>query len=266
MAAIRLSSLWLATLVILSGPALATAQRGLADDPNGENLALLVGVSHGLPGIDIDVNNLEAMSTKAEFNFKTSRLEDEEGTGENVTARLGELSKSVGKVGGTLLFYYTGHGSPGSLYLQDGSTDIADIRDAIEGNLETGDVLDRFVFIIDACFSGSLLDPMNVMQMSHEMKNTLMVQSVMDALAPKKGRDNYWKKLFVFASSKADETSLAGWDGSVFTNALVKGFTEAATNGGTMGDWVSLTQKYTEGHHPVARFAPSSLENEALIP
>jgi len=74
------------------------------------------------------------------------------------------------------------------------------------------------------------------------------------------------KKLFVFASSRADETSLAGYDGSVFTNALVKAFNETEQKDETMATLVKLTQEYTEGHHPVARMVPKALELEELVP
>lgn len=235
------------------------AIRGLAEDGKGPNEALLVSVSHGLPGLDIDMDNMERMATHSAFGFGIQRLEEAKGVGSNVLNSLEDLASRVGR-NGTLLFYYTGHGSPGSLYLEDGDLEIRKIRAAMERGRRALGPMARLVVIVDACFSGSLLSPLRQREL-----NRRLAQELETALSPAL-RGSYWKKLLVIASSRANETSLAGVDGSVFTNAFHKAFQETENLGGSMGDLVQLTQDYTEGHHPVARFVPASLASELLVP
>ena len=43
--------------------------RGLSSDPTARNTALLVSSSHGLPGLDYDIENLEEMALNAQSGF-----------------------------------------------------------------------------------------------------------------------------------------------------------------------------------------------------
>ncbi len=250
----------------------ASAERSLVEHFDAPNQALLVGVSHGLPGIDLDVNNLKRISSHSAYNFQPTQLMDAQGTKANV---MQELTLRASKAGsdGSLLFYYSGHGSPGSIYLEDGSLEVTKIRKALEDGRANQGPLERLVFISDSCFSGTLLDPMRLGLLPQlkdpEIQSALMTNEIVSALSrtDELGRAaTYWKRLFVFASSRADETSLAGKDGSVFTVAFAKAFDETVSAKGSMNDLVTKTQTYTVGHHPVARFAPPDFGAEELIP
>jgi hypothetical protein len=79
--------------------------------------------------------------------------------------------------------------------------------------------------------------------------------------------ETYWKKLFVFASSRADETSAAGQEGSAFTVNMKKAFDESVAAKAKVSEFVIKAQKYTASyHHPVARLVPVTLGDELLVP
>lgn len=268
------TKLALSLLVLTASLAFAGGQsnRSFVEQIDPGNVALLVGVSHGLPGIDLDVDNVEKMVTDAAFQMKPTILEEEEGVQANILKELTRLSAAAGE-NGSLFFYYSGHGSSGSIYVQDGTLPIEKIRKAMEDGRKPGHPLARLVFMSDSCYSGSLLDPLRLTAFGQiqddSVRSAILASSIVSALTSPDSRDgasNYWKKLFVFASSQADETSLAGANGSVFTVALAQAFEETVKEDGTMGMLVGKTQQYTEGHHPVARFVPTNLEKEALIP
>jgi len=259
--------------LVVAASSFAANPQGLVDSAEGKNEVLLVGVSHGLPGIDLDIKNVERIASNPAYKFHPSYLEEEKGTGANTIAELTRVSESVG-YDGTMFFYYSGHGSPGSLYLQDGSLTIAKMRKAMEAGRAKLGPMKRLVMMFDSCYSGSLLDPVrNILPLNQmydgRIANAIMADEAIRQLSPSREEGpaaEYWKSLFVFASSRADETSLAGDDGSVFTVALGNGFDQTLESKGTLGAWVTKTQELTKGHHPVARFAPAELENEYLVP
>jgi hypothetical protein len=270
----RLSTLARAGLCAVLGTfalSSAAADRSLVTSPDAANQALLVGVSHGLPGIDIDVNNLKRISSHSAYNFQPTVLMEKAGTKANVAAELKNAATNAG-ADGSLLFYYSGHGSPGSIYLQDGSLAVDKIRKALEDGRASQGPMERLVFISDSCYSGTLLDPMRLGLMSQLRDPALLSAITANELLLGLSRSGeagraatYWKRLFVFASSRADETSLAGKDGSVFTVAFAKAFEETLTAQGTLGELVGKAQTLTVGHHPVARFAPETFADEGLI-
>lgn len=263
----------LVCLLAVAFPSFGANPQGLVDSADGKNEVLLVGVSHGLPGIDLDVKNVERMASNPAYKFHPNYLEEEKGTGANTLAELTRLSEAVG-YDGSLFFYFSGHGSPGSLYMQDGSMTIAKARKAMEAGREKLGPMKRLVMMFDSCYSGSLLDPVrDILPLnqvySERIANAMFADEAFRQLSPSREEGpaaEYWQKLFVFASSRADETSLAGSDGSVFTVALGNGFDQTLESKGTLGAWVTKTQELTKGHHPVARFAPKELENEYLVP
>jgi len=245
----------------------ASSDRGFAESNKDNNLALTVGVAHGLPGIDIDINNVNKIVADPAYNFKSETLMDAEGTVANVAKKLEANAKDVGPMG-TFFFYYSGHGSRGSIYLQDRSMRIAEIRAALVAGRKDVGPLQRLVMVFDSCFSGSLMDPLRKFAgfnfddqaNSEDFANEIASEmNVRDA-------DQYWSKLFVFASSTANESSLAGKDGSEFTNAFTKAFGESFSANNTIGEFIKKAQDYTKGHHPVARLVPTDLENEKMNP
>ena len=248
----------------------AQVRTGLVQSANPDNQALLVGVTYGLPGIDLDIANMKAIAENASYQLKPTTLWEAEGNVANTAQHLTDLSKASGKEG-TFLFYFSGHGSSGSILLEDMEMQVKDIRTAIEAGRKGLTPLARLVLMFDSCYSGSLLDPFRRGIsldgiLTPEMRTALLADNVVSEFTgTNRAKKKYWDNLFVFASSRADETSLASDAGSIFTLALVKGFTEVATANGTVGDFVAKTQAYTEGHHPVARLVPTTLEKEPLL-
>ncbi len=249
------------------------AERSLVEKIDENNVALLVGVSHGLPGIDIDIENMEKIATHSAYQFNPIILEEESGTSINVKEELTKLSEDA-SFSGTLLFYFSGHGGVGTLLFQDKITKIEELRDAIEeGRNKVGTPLERFVFISDSCHSGSLIDPLDTFSFLDLRNETLVTeiiaQKIVDVFtSPARSGENpsYFKKLIVVVSSRPDESSYAGYNGSVFTSAFIKAFEEVEKNNGIMKDLIFLTKKYTDGHHPVEKFVPEDLILEKLIP
>lgn len=256
--------------LLIAFPAIAAPTRGFVDGAHGSNTALLVGVSHGLSGLDLDLKNVENMVTNPAYNFKITQIVDEKANVADVAKELTQGAADA-KSDGTFLFYFTGHGNVGLIWPQDDTMTVEQIRDAIIEGRKSAGPLKRLVLIYDSCHAGSMMDPMRLIYGRMAYDDAFMsaalaanVSSVMGA----NERDGvkYWEKLMVIASSRADETSLASPDGSIFTLAMKKAFDEALTTHGTVGSFFSKAQEYTKGHHPMARFVPESLQDEPMIP
>jgi hypothetical protein len=264
--ALRVSSFLCAFALI---PVSSAQDRSFVETANATNLSLLVGVSHGLPGIDKDVDNAEAIGINDHYKFTSTRLMDKEGTAKAVKQNLTDVASKVSD-NGTFFFYYSGHGDKGSIYVQDRLVYIEDIRDAVKAGRAGKSPLARMVMIFDSCYSGSLLEPLrkffDMPEVDERDQAVALADNVTRIMQGDLRDEPYWQKLFVFASSRADETSLAGSDGSVFTVAMKKAFDEVSAAGGTMDNFVTTTQNYTKGHHPVARLVPAEMSNEKLIP
>lgn len=242
-------------------------ERSLAVNSKAQNYGLLVGVSHGLPAIDIDLSQMAAMNTNPAYHFSNFQMLDAQATQVEVLRELQHQSSRVDEEG-TFLFYYSGHGEPGLLILEDLNTEVDKLRGAIRAGRDGLSPLARLVIILDSCFSGSLLDPFNVMSMKllDEKAYSERLANAIAATFADEREEPYWKSLFVFASSRANETSLGGLSGSEFTVALKKAFDETLAAKGTMATWVELTKRYTKVHHPMERFVPTTMADELLAP
>lgn len=243
-------------------------RNGFVDDANAKNVALLVGVTYGLPGIDLDLKNVKEIASHPGYRFDTHELWEDEGVVENVAQNLTDLSASVTD-GGTLFFYFSGHGSKEGVLMNDRLMKIGEIKAAIEKGRQGKAPLERLVMMFDSCYSGALVN--GVRKIEHTRSEERASQEFADALVKELQASNraetYWKKLFVFASSRADETSSAGYDGSVFTVNLKKAFDESVADKAKVSQFVLKTQKYTaSSHHPVARLVPVTLGDELLVP
>lgn len=255
----------LALSIFFSFSAIAS-DRSLSETPDANNLALVIGVSHGLPGIDIDVNNVEKMVKDPAYKFQSTRLMNSQGTVSNMLQKTKDLASKV-DAHGTFFYYFSGHGNTGILSMQDKTVNIKQIRQAIEDGRKDKGPLERLVMMFDSCYSGSLLDLLRRSGIVTEfsVSSDSFADSILEEMTTQRG-ESYWKKLFVFASSRADETSNAGPNGSEFTVALAKAFKESMTANNTMKEFIKKTQAYTKGHHPVARLVPVDLENEKMNP
>lgn len=264
----------MALLCALSITSISTAasgqasRTGLVDSADAKNVALLVGVSYGLPGIDLDLKNVREIATNPGYRFDINELWEDKGTVANVSKTLTELAESVTE-GGTLFFYFSGHGSREGILMDDRLMKVGEIRAALEKGRAKKGPLDRLVMMFDSCYSGALVNPLRKAVSVDESNRSSeeFVESLTEALQSGNRGEQYWKKLFVFASSRADETSAAGNGGSAFTVSLRKAFDEAVLSKSKMAEFVTKTQKYTANyHHPVARLVPVTLGDEQLVP
>ena len=240
--------------------------RGWTESKTATNLSLLVGVDKGLPGIDLDVKNVERMGSHPDYNFKATNLYNKTGTVPIVTKTMTEVVSKVDG-DGTFLFYFSGHGGKGTLVFEDRTVKIEELRAAIEAGRKNIGPVKRLLLFFDSCFSGSLLPKFRGMPQFQMLPVSDMqeeVDSIVSKLQPSHRDAAYFDKLFVFASSRADETSAAGSNGSAFTVALGKAFDEAMEKNNTIGEFIKNTYDYTKVHHPVARLVPEDLNNEKM--
>lgn len=256
----RFLSTYFLVVLILCSANLRSEERGLVHDKSSTHQALIVGAAHSLPGIDIDMETATKIATHSDYQFTPTRLFNAEATVKNIESHLTTLMAKADQ-NGTFLFYYSGHGSKLSLYVQDGLLTAKQMRAALEKGREGLGPVSRLILILDSCYSGSLLDPFRLIPDFDKSANEAFVNHLTSELF---NRADYWKSLFVFASSRANETSLASKKGGVFTNAMYQAFNESMDQNLLMKEFVERSQKYTWGHHPVARFVPSDMENERM--
>jgi len=240
---------------------------GFVEYSDGNNESLIVGVGHGLEGIDIDVDNLNQLANHSAYRFKTITLEETAGTTTAISYNLTRLAEKAGATG-TLFFYFSGHGNVGIIWPQDKTMHIQEIRAAVEKGRQSMGPLKRLVMMFDTCYAGSLLDPLRqlfALSFDPAVQSALFADSVIQGMVPEQREKAYWEKLLVFASSRADETSLASPDGSIYTLAMMRAFRETAQEKGSIGKFQTRSEQYTDDHHPVARFVPASLKQERLV-
>jgi uncharacterized caspase-like protein len=211
---------------------------------------------------------VDAIAQHPSYGFKSTIVENQKGTEAEIARNLTQLAQDA-REDGTLFFYFSGHGSVGKLMVHNTNMKIASIRAALEKGRQNLGPMARLVMMFDSCYSGSLLDPVRALFPMTKQTEELLANSIFaDALVKEMENDRaqpYWQKLFVFASSRADQTSLASPDGSIFTLALKKAFGEATKANDTLATFVKKTQDYTKGHNPVARFSPTTLADEKMI-
>jgi len=255
---------------ILFGASLHADDRGFSTDPLARNSALLVSAAHGLPGLNYDIDNVEKMATHSASGFSVDKLENGKGTVSQIAKELARITDSSDE-GATYFFYFTGHGGKGTIYAEDRTMQISEIRSAIEkGRLPWGPMA-RLTFVVDSCHSGSLVDPLRSLKPdaffnSSQVVSQEMVDSIVEALAPKRGQAALYHSLFAFVSAQANETCLAGSKGSAFTVAMANAWAKAVDQKYTVEQFITETQKGTKGSHPVARLVPAQLAQEILVP
>ncbi len=248
---------------------------GLAENPSEKNISLLVGPSATLSGIDLDISMVKEMLTHPGYNFQINVLRKETATLENVQSRLTQYASEVGQ-NGTLLFYFSGHGSDDATlamyktppYVQ--SMHIKQIRKAIEDGRKTLGPLKRLVLLIDACYSGSLIPDIHSREAQEENQKQAdaIAENIIAALQPETKSAAYYDKLVVFVSSRSDQTSAASPNGSYFTQGLSKAFKEAIVKKSTIGEFIAKTKQSLPSpiHNPVEYLSPQDLANELMLP
>lgn len=255
---------------VLFGASIHAQDRGFSTDPLARNSALLVSSAHGLPGLDYDIDNVEKMATHAASGFSVEKLENGKGTVAQIAKELVRMTDSS-EQGATYFFYFTGHGGRGTIYAEDRSMKISEIRTALEQGRAQWGPMTRLTFVIDSCYSGSLVDPLSSVKPdtffnSPQVLAQEMLDEVVDTLAPKRGEAALYQSLLAFVSAQANETCLAGSKGSAFTVAMANAWAKAVDQKYTVGQFIAETQKGTKGSSPVARLVPAELAKEVLVP
>lgn len=244
--------------------------RGLSTDPLAKNSALLVSSAHGLPGLDYDIDNLEAMVKNSASGFTVDKLEHGQGTVAKIATELTRIVDSSDNHA-THFFYFTGHGGRGTIYAEDRSMKIEEVKQALVKGREQWGPMARLTFMIDSCHSGSLIDPLSTLKPTQLLDSPSvvameMVDALVDELAPRRGESPLYHSLLAFVSAQASETCLAGSKGSAFTVAMKKAWDKAVSEKYTVEQFIVETQKGTQGSHPVARLVPAELAKEVLVP
>ena len=253
----------IAPIVFFTLPVIGFAlPRGISENPQANNKALLVGVSQGLPGLGIDIDNMKRVLGGATTGFTSTVLRENEGNVANIKKHLTSLSDSVDSRG-SFLFYFTGHGARNVILAQDRTMNISEIRSALEEGRATWGPMRRLILFFDSCHSGSLLDPLfarlRVPPLGPpEYESKRMADEIYSVFSNENKRDAYWMELFVFASAGANETCEASGSGSAFTNALTAAFDQTVGKK-SVADFISMTKEKTKGSHPTERLVPTAL-------
>lgn len=255
---------------VLFSASIHAQDRGFSNDPKARNAALLVSSAHGLPGLDYDIDNVEKMATHSASGFTVEKLEHGKGTVSQIAKELVRMTDSS-DASATFFFYFTGHGGKGTVYAEDRSMRISEIRAALEEGRAQWGPMARLTFVVDSCHSGSLVDPLRSLKPdtffnSPQVLGQEMVDEIVETLAPKRGEAALYDSLFAFVSAQANETCLAGSKGSAFTVALANAWSRAVEQKYTVEQFIADTQKGTKGSHPVARLVPAELAQEVLVP
>ncbi len=240
---------------------IANANRNMVTEKGAKNRALLVSVSYGLPGLDKDISIIKSILNHSAYQYTYQHVEEDDATKEEVIEKIKETVQGIDSKG-SFTFYFTGHGSKGSILLSDDELLSAEeIRDAIS-SARHGKPLERVNLIFDSCYSGSLVDPLKERGVSYS-SSLQFADEVFSVM--KTGRGSYYNKLFVFASSSANEVSFAGEEGSRFTVSLRNAFEDSIKNKYGMEEWVARTRMITEGQRPEARYMPDNLRFENVV-
>lgn len=265
-----MKKLILAVTSFILGTSIFADSRGLSTDPKARNTALLVSSSHGLPGLDYDIANVEEMALNTGSGFSVEKIKDGKGTVSTIASGLTQLADSS-DANATHLFYFTGHGGRGTILAEDRAMKIDEIRKALLKGRESWGPMARLTFIVDSCHSGSLIDPMRSLKPMEVFESSQvlaqeMVDEIVDSLSPKRDESPLYHSLLAFVSAQADETCLAGSKGSAFTVALKGAWNKAVEQKWTVKQFINETGKGTKGSHPTARLVPAQIADEVLIP
>lgn len=132
----------------------AGSLQDLVYDKNASNVAVLFGVPDNLPGVRVDMRELEALFQQPEYGLKVYSYLDKNPA--EIAQLTGQHSKEV-DANGTLLFYFSGHGAEdGLLMAYGGMLDFNDVASAIKQNRTAP--LKRLLTVVDSCFSGNLVN------------------------------------------------------------------------------------------------------------
>jgi len=255
--------------------------------------ALVIGISdyaplnkNDLDGIEKDISKIKKLFQK--WGFRVKVLYDSEAM--NILDYLDEYSKSLDS-DDYFAFYYSGHGS----FKPDKSGDETDGKDETlvlsDGNINKhlpddllyekfNNIKAKKLIFLDSCHSGTAFRALNKNvkpksispdEVSATFKEPMKMRDVSAIGASNK--DFIQGEYIVFSASQDNEESLATPDGSLFTNAIYKTFTdENYLNSPLNGIKDILTQDVVEyaketknpPHHPNISFSELNLASKSL--
>jgi hypothetical protein len=272
-------------------PAGDASLKGLSASAGAKNIALVFGAANGLPGIDKDLAHMKRMFEDPSGRYNFEVVSKMGATASDVLATVKQYAPLVGD-GGTLAFYFSGHGGGGTLLAENHtSLRFTSVSAAIKEVRSTP--LRRFLVFIDTCNNGNLAGEGGINLRSEttdvagldvslglgEADAAAMADAIVAELpqhAPKDGSapgayasDKLYQELFVITSSTESESSNAGSDGSAFTVALADAFSELKAKPESTIRQLAQSAKQktirTGGHTPVFRGVPDAMLDEKML-
>ncbi len=268
--------------------------REISYDPSARNIALLFGAANGLPGIPEDLESMKAvLEDPAGGNgFKVVLIN--EATTKQILDATRQAAVDAGE-NGTIFWYFSGHGAEsGSLMTIGGMLPFSKVTDVVREARQTP--VKRFYAMFDSCFSGQMVDgsaainnrvntrpgsdsgndseyalvaatsryaEADYLKVTAQTYADIAAETFYDRSPVATMESQPFEQLIVISASQRYETSLAGSNGSQFTNALKAVFKRMKSNSpnATIGQFIdaikSETRSETGGHHtPAARVMP----------
>jgi hypothetical protein len=238
---------------------------GFVKDTNARNEAVIVNSLHGLPGGKGNIVHMQEITSNPAYKFHDTVLSESAATSRSVFSQLTQAASRVDQ-GGTLLFYFGGHGGNQLILVHDRNVQTRELRAAIEAGRKDLGPLERLVMIFDGCYSGSHVDPIVKLAFGRlNIVEPLTAETIAEEFGGERG-SAYWKSVIVMASAMPHETSWVGQNGHMFTTAMNKAFKESTAENSTLGEFAKLSAKYLSASHAVAKMVPADLVNEKILP
>lgn len=200
------------------------------------------------PDLPLSAEYAKEFSTLAKSKYPdTSLLTSKYATKENIMEKFKALLNRAGS-NDQVIFYYSGHGTPGSLYTVNGELPYATLLDACYQSKAK-----EIIFLIEACYSGS----------------------ASEAVKAAKAKNQFKGNVAFLTSSRGNETSWAGGKvmAGFYSIALMKGLRGKSDDNSDRN--ISLTElsKYIfndvtartkSTQHPVF-ISPDGMKNSVIM-
>jgi uncharacterized caspase-like protein len=248
----------LAAAILFSAMLRGEDFRGLVQNSQAGNEALVVSALRGLPGGKSNIQNMGEILSNPNYQFHSTVLSESTATKAQILDGLTAAAKRVAG-DGTLLFYFSGHGGNQIVEAQDRLVKTTEIKKAIEDGRQQAGALARLVLIFDACHSGSHSGPF-------QRSRSLTAESLAEAMRGGERTSPYWNQLIVMTSSQAHELSWVTAQGHLFTVALHKAFPKSIELNETIGEFFARTKQNLTASHPTYKVLPEDLMNEKMAP
>jgi len=254
----------------------SAVQKGFAASGGSKNVAVLMSGS-GEQHIPKNIAMIRDVMSDPQVGYNFTIIERQKVTAEQAVQTTAEAAKQVGD-GGTLLWYFSSHGAPnGSLTTYSRMLKLKQITDAIK-SARGGVPLKRLVMIVQACYSGQIVNgSAKVGNSSYSAAaddaSSIPDQFMNELLANSSGSggqrplayasNDYTQiaeQILVLSAASRSEMSMYSGDGSHFTKALhktFKSFGNAPTT--NMKTFLEAVQKNVRSSRPQYRAEPEDV-------